>query len=368
MVELADVFNRFAPDYLRKHGAAMLPSHHRAINDIIQCRTEALGCHLYRCDTCDTPVYAFHSCRNRSCPKCHFEQTKKWLEKRQEEVLPIPYFHITITVPEELRFIFRSNQTDTYGIFMKACAEAILELARDPKWLGATPGVLSALHTWNQQMLQHIHTHNLVTGGGVADDGSWRPAPKKGFLFPEQALSKLVRGKVMSMLKRERPDLVLPQTVWQKKWVVHCTPWAEGVQTVLDYLARYAFRIAINNSRIVAMDEKSVTFRYKDRKQKKWRTCQISGEEFMRRFLQHVLPGGFHKIRYYGLWHPSKRSLVQRIWLQLEKESPPDLPTATPVDQGPPPQKVGNGAPCPCCSAGKLFLVQIIQKPRARAP
>ncbi len=191
MVELADVFGRFAGAYLAAHGTAMPASHRRAITDIIACRTEALGGHLWRCDHCSTEVFAYHSCKNRSCPKCHTEQTQAWLDHRTAEMLPAPYFHVTITVPEELRPALRSNQHDGYSLLIKATAEAIIELARDRRFVGGTVGVLAVLHTWTQQLHYHPHVHCLVTGGGVStDSSSWFPA-RNGFLFPPKALAKL---------------------------------------------------------------------------------------------------------------------------------------------------------------------------------
>jgi len=230
VVELADIFRRFADAYLAAHGTAMPASHRRAIADIIACRTEALGGHLWRCDRCSAEVFAYHSCKNRSCPKCHTEQTQVWLERRQAEMLPAPYFHVTITVPEELRQTLRSNQRDGYSVLLKASAEAIIELARDRRFVGGTVGVMAVLHTWTQQLHYHPHVHCLVTAGGVSTDSrSWCPA-RKGFLFPPKALAKLVRGKLRAMLRRRRPDLVLPPGAWRKPWIVHITPWGEGEQ------------------------------------------------------------------------------------------------------------------------------------------
>jgi hypothetical protein len=255
VIEIADVFRRFADGYLSAHDATILPSHRRAIADILACRTEALGGHLWRCDHCSAEVYSYHSCKNRSCPKCHTDQTEEWLGARKAEVLPCPYFHVTITVPEELRDTLRANQKDGYTLLMKAAAEAIIELARDSRYVGGTVGVLAVLHTWTQQLLYHPHVHCLVTGGGVSDDGRhWHPA-RNGFLVPFMALAKLVRGKLKAALAQRRPDLVLPKATWSKRWVVHCTAWGEGDEAVLRYLARYVFRVAITNSRIVGLDE-----------------------------------------------------------------------------------------------------------------
>jgi hypothetical protein len=202
VIEIADVFRRFADDYLSAHGATILPSHRRAIADILACRTEALGGHLWRCDHCSAEVYSYHSCKNRSCPKCHADQTERWLASRKAEVLPCPYFHVTITVPEELRDALRSNQKDCYTLLIKAAAEAIIELARDSRFVGATVGVLAVLHTWTQQLVYHPHVHCLVTGGGVSDDGrQWHPA-RNGFLVPFAALAKLVCGKLRAALSK----------------------------------------------------------------------------------------------------------------------------------------------------------------------
>lgn len=368
MIEVADIFRQFGDSYLAKYGDSMLPSHKRVIQDIIECRTEAMGGHLYQCDTCHQPTYSYHSCKNRNCPKCHTAQTQKWLEQRTEEMLPVPYFHITITIPESLRTMFRSNQKDLYNIFMKASAEAILELARDPQHIGGLVGILMVLHTWSQQLWYHPHLHCLVPGGGVTANGDWQPA-KNDFIFPMKVLSKLVRGKVLSTIKKERPDINLPESAWQQNWVTQCTPWGEGEKAVLDYLARYVFRIAISNARIVTMDENTVTFKYKNRKQKRWKTCQVSGEEFMRRFLQHVLPQGFHKVRYYGLWNPTKRHLIQKIQLLFildpsSVQNPLVDQSALEVTNN----KIEAGAACPCCKTGKLLLMWRIPKPQSRSP
>src|SRR6516165_10841071 len=281
MIEIAEVFRRFAADYLSTHGASLLPSHRRAIQDILDCRTAALGGQVWHCEACHTEVFSYHSCGNRSCPKCHTAQTQAWLECRQAELLPVPYFHITITVPAELRAVLRANQRDGYGALMQACAAAIIELARDPRY-----------------------------GGGISEDAStWHPARRK-FLVPIKALAKLVRGKFRALLRRKRPELDIPDAVWRSRWILHVTAWGTGAQAVLDYLARYVFRIALTNARIAGLDDQTVTIQYKERKTGRQRTCRLSGDEFMRRFLQHVLPRGFHKVRYCGLCHPAQRHNV----------------------------------------------------------
>jgi hypothetical protein len=323
-VEVADVFRQFWPSYIEAFGDRLLPSHRRAIEDILACRTAAMGGHVYRCDGCGKHLHVYHGCRNRSCPACHTHQTRTWLDARTVELLPCPYYHVTVTVPAQLRDLLRGHQIDGCRLLMKAAADAVLTLCADKRYMGATPAILAVLHTWTAAMDYHPHAHLLVSGGGIGPDGgatqgvalkrtsgshaTWREA-KHLFLVPVRALSKLVRGKFHDALKKARPDLEaqLPAEVWSREWVAWCKPWGQGETAVLDYLARYVHRIAITNGRILAMDDRTVTFRYKDRKRQQWRTCTLTGHEFMRRFLQHVLPKGFHKIRYYGLWHPALR-------------------------------------------------------------
>jgi hypothetical protein len=371
VVELADVFRRFADSYLSAYGATMPSWHRRAIDDILACRTPTMGGHLWRCDACAQEVFSYHSCRSRACPKCHTEQTQEWLEARRAEMLPCDYYHVTVTVPQELRELLRANQRDGYAVLMKAAAEAIIELARDRRYVGGTVGVLAVLHTWTQQLNYHPHVHCLVTGGGVSADG------RDWYLFPERALAKLVRGKLKALLAKRRPDLIAPAPAWKKPWVVHITPWGEEPDDVLRYLARYVHRVAITNSRIVACDERFVTIRYKDRKSSRWRTCRLSGHEFMRRFLQHVLPKGLHKVRYFGLWHPSKRAKAAqvRLRLQLDQTNPPVAQPAEPQPAPPADLKVPAQnktlpqlRPCPHCHKGQLHCVGRLTPKNALGP
>jgi Putative transposase/Transposase zinc-binding domain len=373
MIELADVFRRFAADYLSTHGALMPPSHRRAIDDILACRTEALGGQVWRCDACDAEVFSYHSCRNRSCPKCHTAQTQEWLERRQAEMLPVPYFHITVTVPAELRDMLRAHQRDGYALLMRASAAAIVELARDPRYVGGTVAVLAVLHTWTQQLTFHPHVHCLVSGGGIEDASTWHPAHRK-FLVPIKALARLVRGKFRALLCRKRPDLVIPDTVWRKPWILHVTAWGNGEQAVLDYLARYVFRVALTNARIVGLDHQTVSFQYKERKTGRPRTYRLSGQAFLRRFLQHVLPRGFHKVRYFGLWHPAQRHNAARVRQMLQLQAPPRLdppqdPLVPPLEQ-PSAEPVAPAEPliCPHCQQGRLIFIRTLTPRQAMAP
>jgi hypothetical protein len=381
VIEVAEVFRRFAGDYLSAHdagegGASMLPSHRRAITDILACRTEALGGHLWRCDACSAEVYSYHSCKNRSCPKCHTDQTERWLEARKLEMLPCRYFHVTITVPEELRDVLRANQRDGYALLMKAAAESIIQIARDPRYLGATVGVMAVLHTWTQQLIYHPHVHCLVTGGGVSDDGRHWHSARNGFLVPVRALAKLVRGKLKAALAKRRPDQVVPKAAWEKPWVVHCTAWGEGEEAVIRYLARYVFRVAITNSRIVGLDDKGVTIRHKDRKSMQWRTTRLSGHEFMRRFLQHVLPKGLHKIRYYGLWHSARREHAERarLMLFLDRPATPSPATQSAETSDHAADRSANHTPsdeariCPYCKQGRLVRTGRLYPKQASGP
>lgn len=335
-IEMADVFRRFAPSYLAAYGADMPPSHLRAIEDVLACRTEVMGGHVYQCQDCGERFYVLHGCGNRACPSCHYARTMNWLEARREQMLPCPYYHLVFTLPEHLRVMARGNQSDCYDILMKAAVQALMTACANPRYLGATPAVMAVLHTWNASMGFHPHVHLLVSGGGVnGNEPQWR-APAEGFLAPVRVLSRLVEGIFMDLLGKKRPDLkaVLPKPDKHHKWVV----WAQcidyGVEHVLDYLGRYIHRIAIANCRILEMNQTHVAFKHKDRKANKWRVMRLTGHEFMRRFLQHVLPRGFHKARYYGLWHPGKRKQLDRIRFALEvKHGALQLHEQRPVDE-----------------------------------
>jgi Putative transposase/Transposase zinc-binding domain len=374
MIEVADVFRRFAADYLAAHGASMPPSHRRAIADILTCRTAVLGGQVWRCAACNSEVFSYHSCGNRSCPKCHTAQTQEWLERRQAEMLPVPYFHITVTVPAELRAVLRAHQREGYGALMQASAAAIIALARDPRYVGGTVAVLAVLHTWTQQLHFHPHVHCLVSGGGISEDGSnWHPARHK-FLLPIKALATLVRGRFRALLRQTCPDLVVPDAVWHQPWILHVSTWGNGEQAVIDYLARYVFRVALTNACIVDLDGQTVTIQYKDRKTGCRRTCRLSGDEFMRRFLQHVLPRGFHKVRYFGLWHPAQRHNAARVrqMLQLQALPKADLARADLADRPLVPSGVEPVPPiepriCPHCQ-GRLIFIRRLTPQQAMAP
>jgi len=367
-IPLADVLGRCAPAYQERYPTALLPSHQRAIRDILACRTPALGGHLWHCPQCGRDVYVYHGCRNRACPACHAAQTRQWLVDRQKELLPCPYFHLTATVPAGLRDLFRSHQKLLYDLLMSLTARCILDVAANPKHLGALPAILAVLHTWTGTLDYHPHVHCLVSGGGVSPNGQHWIATRPGFFLPVRVLSRHLRHLFEQTLKRRHPDLLalVSPEVWQQEWVLNCLPWGQDQQGVLDYLARYVFRIAITQRRILAMDDQSVTFQFKDRKANRQRTCRLSGIEFLRRFLQHILPLGFHKVRYYGLWNPKHRALSQRVRLLLQLQRPPqplDRQPAKPLLPFPPFAPV-----CPHCGCEQLLYVRKIPRPRCRGP
>jgi len=360
-VELADVVRRFGPKYAAQYGHLMMPSQSRALSDIAACCTKELGGRFYRCDDCEQSFWRFHCCRNRACPKCHGPQTRRWLEKRQTELLPCDYFHGVATVPSELHDAFRRDQKFLYGLLMRVAAEAVQELCAEKRHLGAMPGLLSVLHTWNGQLGYHPHVHMLITGGGVTADGKhWQPA-RGEFLVPVAVLSRKIATKFRDALRKQKPELFarIPAGVWKREWVSFLKHYGHGNDAVLNYLSRYVFRTALGNARILAVDETHVTFRYQDRGAGIWRTMRLEGVAFLQRFLQHVLPRGFHKVRYYGLWHPSKRDLASRAWLLLILQNPAH--TAGPAkiaelidaldelaELGEPPLDDGH-ADTPCC-------------------
>jgi hypothetical protein len=309
----------------------MMPSQKRALSDIVACCTKELGGRLYRCDDCRETFWRFHCCRNRACPKCHGKQTQEWLQKREVELLPCDYFHAVATTPSELHDIFRREQKYMYGLLMKVSAEAVKELCAKKRHLGALPGILSVLHTWTGELRFHPHVHMLITGGGITTDGEHFEPARGEFLVPVAVLSRKVAAKFRDALSKEKPSLFakIPATVWRREWVTFCKHYGHGNEAVLNYLSRYVFRTAITNARILGMDDTHVTFRYKDRSTDSWQTIRLPGVEFLQRFLQHVLPRGFHKVRYYGLWHHSKRDLSNRAWLMLMLEKSTDA--ASPV-------------------------------------
>ena len=314
-VEVADIFRQHGPDYRKTHPLPI--THLRAMRAIEICRTSELGGHVDICDTCGTTRISYNSCRNRHCPKCQFLRKEQWLEARNKDLLPIPYFHVVFTIPDDLNPLALRNPNVMYHILFQAVSETLVELSRDPKHLGAKIGFIGILHTWGQNLMDHPHIHCVVTGGGLSLDGLRWISCKKKFFLPVKVMSRLFRGKFLDYLRESYDACELTATgqlqdqrtfrrflkdLYNREWVVYCKPPFNGAEGVLRYLGRYTHRIAIGNHRIISMQDDTASFMwrdYSDGNKNKVMTLKVS--EFIRRFLLHVLPNRFVKIRHYGL-------------------------------------------------------------------
>lgn len=310
-MDLAEIFRIHGPAYQEKFGARMPQSHWRAMEAIESCRTEARGGQVYFCPTCAVHRFSYHSCKNRHCPKCQNDQASEWLEAQQALLLPAPTFLVTFTLPQELRILVRSNQRSLLNVLFRASAEALQHLARDPRFVGGQIGLVGVLHTWTRALVYHPHVHYVVPAGALSGE-TWIPCRRPDFLVPVRPLSVLFRAKFRDAVKKldQAKGTALfssvPLQTWKKPWVVHCQAVGSG-EHALEYLARYVFRVALTNSRILSLENGTVSFRYQHAETKEHRTCCLGAEEFIRRFLQHVLPTRFVKVRYYGLFAPSNR-------------------------------------------------------------
>jgi hypothetical protein len=273
---------------------------------------------------------------------------------------------VIFTLPHELGGFARLHQKEVYGLLIKSAARSIIKLAADPRYVGGLVGVMAVLHTWGSNLSYHPHVHCLVTGGGLSSDGQAWMSARDDYLVPVRALSRLFRGIFLDSLRRQIKDIDLPKAIWQKDWVVYCKPAVQGTRTVLNYLARYIHRVAITNSRILSADDGKVTFRYKDSRDDQAKTMTVSVEEFIRRFLQHVLPTGVHKVRYYGLWSPTHRknlSKVQQILTQSGNDQQARFEEDTDVEVSPSPEP----RKCPHCQRGVLIWMGRLPR-QGRAP
>lgn len=367
MLELADIFRRYGPDYRAQFQDRMPPSHLRALRDIQACRTETLGGQVYLCPPCHPFLYRYHSCKNRHCPKCQNDSTTLWLNQQRHLLLPVSYFLIPFTLPEELRSLTRSHQKVLYRLLFQVAAAALQKLALDPKLLGGQIGMMGVLQTWARDLSYHPHVHFVVPGGGLSPvDHQWLPTGERFFL-PAKPLSILFRAKFRDALKQVGLFDQVPSPVWKKDWVVDCQPAGNGEQ-VLKYLAPYVYRIALSNQRLVSRDGDQVTFRYKDPARKRWRTLTLPALEFIRRFLQHVLPQGFVKVRYYGFLSSTHRQSFQTIQTILRADQAPEPPTPSVIDekQAPDSPTLGDAPRCPNC--GSLMILVQTLSPFQRAP
>jgi len=333
VIEMAEIFYRYGSQYLARYGAKMLPSHRKAMRDIERCRTAELGGHVYTCEACGEAVYQYHSCRDRHCPKCQNDKADQWLKKLQDLLPPTLYFMLTFTLPEELRRLARSHQKVFYDLLFRASVAACQKLAQDPRFVGGQLGLIGLLHTWARNLVYHPHVHYLVPGGGLGADGRWLPA-RTSFLLPVKALSRIFRAKFRDALRKHAPAVFaqIPAEVWKKEWVVHCKAVGDGL-AVLKYLAPYVFRVAISNKRILGLKDGKVTFRYRQSDTGKLKTCTLPVHEFIRRFLQHVLPRGFVKVRYFGFFASGCRERLAALREHLDSLAA-DLPTLPQAGKG----------------------------------
>src|SRR5205809_2363431 len=310
MLEVAEIFRLHGPAYRQQFGSRMLPSHRRAMQDIEQCRTAARGGQVYFCNQCQEQRYSYHSCKNRNCPKCGNEQANDWLQAQQNLLLPINYFLVTFTLPAELRALARSNQKLIYNLLFRASSQALLKLAQDPRFVGGRVGMVGVLHTWTRDLRYHPHLHFIVTGGGLTDERHWR-ASRPDVLAHQRPLGIIFRAKLRDGLKNSGLFAQADQRVWKKDWVVDCEAVGSGA-AAFKYLAPYIFRVALSNNRLVKLANGQVTFKYKVSATQQIKQCTLTAEKFIRRFLQHVLPNRFVKVRYYGLLSPGNRHLLQQ--------------------------------------------------------
>jgi DNA-directed RNA polymerase subunit M/transcription elongation factor TFIIS len=310
----------------------MLPSHKRAIDDIVNCRTEALGGHAYFCDDCHDYRYSFHSCKNRNCNKCGHGQAQHWLDKQRSRLLPVTYFMATFTLHDNLRKVAASNQKIIYDLLFQTSAAALQKLADDPEYVGGRIAMAGVLQTWTRNLsVLHPHVHYIIPGGGLAENGSsWLPARHHDFLMPKRALSKIFRAKFRDQLKKTHLFNSVPPQTWKQKWVVHLKPIGSG-ERALKYLAPYIFQVAISNKRLVKLEDGMVTFLYKPSKTTRWKRKSIPVEKFLHNFLQHVLPPRFVKVRYYGLFSSQKRQQLDKVkkLLDVQNSKPEDDTTNT---------------------------------------
>ena len=365
-LEVADVFRQHGQEFLDRWGDVLSPQQRKAFRDIGACRTAALGTHVEQCDHCGHQVIAYQSCRNRHCPKCHSRTRDEWLRDRADEILPVPYCHVVFTLPHELAPLALQNPRVIYGILFRAAAESLLEMAADPKRLGARIGFLAVLHTWTQRLEPHPHIHCVVPAGGVSPDGQrWICPRKEKFFLPVKPLGYLFRGKFVAYLKEAFADnrlefygrireLAHPvcfqdllSSLQEKKWVVYIKPPFGGPQQVLRYLARYTHRVAISNGRLLGLENGRVRFRWRDSQHgNQIKETSLDAVEFIRRFLLHVLPSGFVKIRHFGFLSNRNRKVIIQHCRELLPQSPATVFVVEP-----------HQPVCPVCKVGYLHVI-----------
>ncbi|HYN26712.1 MAG TPA: IS91 family transposase [Burkholderiales bacterium] len=383
--ELAHIFARHGAAYRATH--PLVPVQYRAMRAIAACRTEALGGHVQQCDVCGVQRYTYHSCRNRHCPKCQTLAKERWLAARRAELLPVPYFHLVFTLPHALNALAQGNPRVLYGLLFETVSATLLEFGANPRWLGGEIAATLILHTWGQTLAQHLHLHCLVAAGALHADGHWVRS-RRGFLFPVQALSQVFRGKFLAALTRAfdtggiklegSPDTLAQAARARSLTSLRNTPWVVyakqpfgGPQQVLDYLGRYTHRVALSNNRLVNLEHQQVSFRYKDSAHgNRRKVLTVEADEFIRRFLLHVLPRGFMRIRHYGLLaNRAKRLKLAQARSALDHPAPIPRPLQ--------PESVEafwlriaslDIHQCPHCHAGRMVLIASLHSHPARGP
>lgn len=374
---LGDIIRRFGPALLEQRGARVTPAQRAVLATLARCQTPALGGHLYVCDTCGAEQIAYNSCRNRHCPSCLGEKSAEWLEERTGELLPVPYFHVVFTVPDEIAALALGNKDIVYTILFHAASRTLVEIAANPEYLGADIGFLAILHTWTQTLLHHPHIHCIVPGGGLSPDGTRWVKSRDDFFLPVLVLSRLFRGKFLAYLEEAAhlgflqfagvtSPLATPsglaaflQEQRDKEWVVYAKPPFGSPEQVLKYLARYVHRVAISDRRILDIQDTGVTFRYRAKNGGGQRVMTLDGVEFLRRFLLHILPDGFVRIRYFGLLANRKRAqTLERCRALIAAESDASAsPTPTPPASKPAEE---DRFRCHSCGIGRFYEFGVI--------
>ncbi len=377
-LEVADIFRAYGPAWREVQRGHLSLAQLRVMSAIEQCRSAALGGHVLRCEGCGVDQVAYNSCRNRHCPKCQSSAAQRWLDARQADLLPVEYFHVVFTLPAQVADIAHSNKALLYGLLFDIAAETLLTIAADPKRLGAKIGATLVLHTWGSALTHHPHVHGIVPGGGLSADGKHWVACRPGFFLPVRVLSRLFRRRFLEELVQlhalgqlrffgEHAGLADAAAfkTWlaplrKTEWVVYAKRPFAGPEAVLAYLSRYTHRVAISNRRLVSLDENGVSFRWKDyraKDQTRHKTMTLSPQEFMRRFLLHVLPARFHRIRHYGLLANGNRRTNLALARELLQVAPPASDAAATAEQEEPtPTFV-----CRHCGQG-LIVLQVFQR------
>jgi hypothetical protein len=383
-LEVADVFRRYGEAYRQQHGASMSATQWRVMSAIEVCRTAALGGHLERCDQCGYERNAFNSCRDRHCPKCQCLARAQWIEQRQSELLDVPYFHVVFTVPEEIAAIAYQNKEVIYEILFRATAETLKKIAADPKHLGAEIGFFAVLHSWGSNLQFHPHLHCVVPGGGLSADGQQWISCRPDFFLPVRVLSRLFRrlflealqhvfdsGKLaffnaQEPLRDRRAFIQFVDRMQDVEWVVYAKRPFAGPQQVLDYVGRYTHRVAISNNRLLDIENGQVCFEWKDyRAGGQVKTMTLSADEFIRRFLLHVLPDGFQRIRYYGFlgnrYRKQKLEQCRRLLGMPDRADPTDTAAKDYRDRYE--ELTGISLhQCPQCKPGRMVMVEILPR------